>query len=130
MTNRTYRAVLGLSLLVVLYFDLNNVMYGIIALLFIEGATNLLVPDLLCKLRNCITHQETVYVDYSPVPNARINFDSERMWRLVVGVFLLIGYSSFETSWFFPWFMGFAIFGAGLSGVCPVLFAIRWLGFK
>jgi len=130
MTNRTYRAVLGLSLLVVLYFDLNNVMYGIIALLFIEGATNLLVPDLICKLRDCSTHQETVYVDSSSAANARINIDSERVWRLVVGVFLLIGYSSFEMFWFFPWFMGFAIFGAGLSGVCPVLFAIRWLGFK
>jgi hypothetical protein len=26
--------------------------------------------------------------------------------------------------------MGFAIFGAGLSGVCPVLLAIRWTGFR
>jgi hypothetical protein len=35
-----------------------------------------------------------------------------------------------ESLWFFPWFMGFAIFGAGLSGVCPVLISLKLLGFR
>ena len=64
------------------------------------------------------------------LPNARFNIESERVWRILVGLFLVVGYSLVEALWFFPWFMGFAIFGAGISGVCPVLIAVRYIGFK
>lgn len=130
MTNRTYRTVLGLMLLLVLYFELSIVMYGIIALLFIEGITNQLMPKVLSILCKCATKQAPVYINPELEMGAKFSMDAERVWRLAVGGFLLISYSLFDFLWFFPWFMGFAIFGAGLSGVCPVLFAIRWLGFK
>lgn len=130
MTNRTYRTVLGLMLLVGLYFELSMLMYGIIVLLFVEAITNQLVPKVLCKVCKCVTKQVPAYINHELETEAKFNMDAERVWRLVVGSFLLIGYSLFDFLWFFPWFMGFAIFGAGLSGVCPVLFAIRWLGFK
>ena len=71
-----------------------------------------------------------VFIDSEFVENSRFNIYSERVWRLVVGMFLLIGYSFYSVLWFLPWFMGFAIFGAGLSGLCPVLLAIHWIGFK
>jgi len=130
MSDRAYRAMMGLSLLIVLYFDLVYVMYGIIGLLFLEGITNLRLPILIGLVRKHAFNQNYVYVDRALVANSTFNLDSERIWRLVVGSFLFIGYVLFDLLWFFPWFMGFTIFGAGLSGVCPMLLVVRWLGFK
>jgi len=32
--------------------------------------------------------------------------------------------------WLLPWFVGFALIGAGLSGICPMVLALRWLGLR
>ena len=130
MSDRVYRAMMGLALLVVLYFDLNYAMIAIIVLLFFEGLTNYRLPILVGLLRKHVLKQDYDYADPSLVDGAKYNIESERVWRVVVGSFLFIGYFVIDALWFFPWFMGFAIFGAGLSGVCPVLLAVRWLGFK
>ena len=130
MTDRTYRTIMGFALLVVLYFEYQLAMYGIIGLLFFEGLTNIRIPMLVGVIRKTLLKQDYAYADSGLVENSRFNIESERLWRIVVGTFLFIGYFLVEALWFFPWFMGFAIFGAGLSGVCPVLLAIRWLGFK
>ena len=130
MSDRVYRAMTGLALLVVLYFDLNYAMIAIIVLLFFEGLTNYRLPILVGLLRKHVLKQDYDYADPSLVDGAKYNIESERVWRVVVGSFLFIGYFVIDALWFFPWFMGFAIFGAGLSGVCPVLLAVRWLGFK
>jgi len=130
MTDRMYRGLFGTAILIALYFDLSWLMYALIGLLFAEGVTNLRVPKLVCMLRKYLAKQKTDYVNYGEVTNPRFEVDSERVWRLVVGLFLLISFSYVNALWWFPWFMGFAIFGAGLSGVCPVLIAIRWIGFR
>ncbi len=131
MTDRSYRTLLGLLILVALYFELAWLMYGLIIILLLEGVTNFRIPILICKARKCMLKEEdSIYVDPAEVATARFAVDSERIWRLVVGSFLYIAYVHLDMLWFFPWFMGFAIFGAGLSGVCPVLLAIRWLGFR
>ncbi len=129
MTDRTYRTILGLILLIVLYFDLELAMYGVIAMLFIEGITNQRIPKIICFIRRYIDKPSPALADVSVIEGAPLNIDSERAWRISVGSFLFIGYS-IDLLWFFPWFMGFAIFGAGLSGVCPVLFGLRWIGFR
>ena len=130
MSDRTYRTLMGLALLVVLYFDLNFVMYVIIGILFIEGITNIRVPILVALIRSNVLKQSYEYTDSGLVEKAKFNIESERLWRIIVAAFLCVGYFLVEALWFFPWFMGFAIFGAGLSGVCPVLLAVRWFGFK
>lgn len=132
MSDRTYRTLLGLVLLVGLYFELPGLIYGLVVMLFVEGITNYRIPIIFCKFRKCVASARNP-LEYQPEPSNpkyRFNCDSERIWRLVVGLFLLISYYFYDQLWFFPWFMGFAIFGAGLSGVCPVLLAIRWVGFK
>lgn len=130
MTDRTYRGVFGAAILISLYFELDWLMFALIGLLFAEGITNQRVPKLICMMRNCLQKRHIGYVNYGQVASPRFNVDSERVWRITVGVFLLISHSYVEALWWFPWFMGFAIFGAGLSGVCPVLIGIRWVGFR
>lgn len=128
MSDRTYRLILGTLLLVSLYFEIGYLMVFIIGMLFFEGTTNLRLPLLLRKW------QRKTEADNAPAPDqpkTRFDFEAERAWRLIVGLMLAITYLGFyDTLWFFPWFMGFAIFGAGASGVCPVLIGVKWAGCR
>jgi len=130
VTDRAYRTLFGACILLALYFDLSLMMYILIGLLFAEGLTNQRVPILVSDIRNRVSVGEFHYVNLDMAVDSRFDTDAERVWRLSVGFFLLISYALIEPLWWFPWFMGFAIFGAGLSGICPVLMAIRWIGFK
>jgi hypothetical protein len=132
MSDRVYRSLLGLALLVGLYFELPELIYSLIAMLFFEGLTNLRLPKLVCHFRSCVNMQNVIaeYQVDQINPNFRFAMESEQAWRLLVGLLLLVTYQYYDQLWFFPWFMGFAIFGAGLSGLCPVLLAIRWIGFR
>ncbi len=132
MSDRIYRSALGLALLLGLYFELSELIYFLIAMLFFEGLTNLRLPKIVCHFSRCATKIKD-FTEYQADPfnvNYRFSMEAEQAWRLVVGLLLAVTYHFYDQLWFFPWFMGFAIFGAGLSGVCPVLLAIRWIGFK
>ncbi len=144
MTNRIYRLLVGSLLLIFLYFDLNSGIYFLILLMFLEGISNYLLPDLVNHfLQLDLSENENL----APVQNQyRFAFSSERAWRLVVSVLLFCSYILFNQNfaifpamiindfsyinWFFPWYMGFAILGAGISAVCPVLTLVKWVGFK
>ena len=130
MTDRAYRTILGVLLLICLYFDFDWLIYAMIMVLLVEGVTNQRVPRLVCSILKCTTKKSFDYVDAELVSESRFNMETEQVWRIVVSFFLIISYSIVDALWFYPWFMGFAILGAGLSGVCPVLLAIRWVGFK
>jgi len=130
VSDRMYRGVLGAAILIALYFELQWMMLALIGFLFLEGITNQRLPKIVCKIRNSVTDNTVQYVNSEVVTSPRFNVESERVWRVVVGLMLLVSFVFIETLWWFPWFMGFAIFGAGLSGVCPVLLGIRWTGFK
>jgi hypothetical protein len=131
MTDRIYRAILGFLLLLALAFDVVVLLYVLILMLFFEGVTNLCLTKLVYQFRTYLNSQSkpTEYVQ-DDNPYFRFNVESERVWRLLVGGSLAITFYFHEQLWFFPWFVGFAIFGAGISGVCPVLLVIRWAGFK
>ena len=132
MTDRTYRTLVGVALLIGLFFDSPMIVYALIVMMFIEGITNFRLPKAVCYVRNCVG-KDSDSIEYVAEgnPDFKYNTEAERVWRFVVGSLLLVTFHFFyEQLWFFPWFMGFAIFGAGLSGVCPVLLAIRWVGFR
>lgn len=131
MNERTYLFLVGATILAALYLELDTVIFGLSLWLAFEGITDLRLTTLLQKLRNkSIPPGLTVFKSQQ-----RFSFDAFRAWRLSVFVFLggsyllLQGYD-IQVLWFFPWFMGFAIMGAGASGVCPMLLLLRWAGFR
>jgi hypothetical protein len=129
MTERTFRIILGAILLAALYFDWRLVIYGYIVVLTFEGITNWRIPTLVSRLQG--DPDAGFACALSPGDTARLNFEAERALRLVVAAFLVISYIFFNKElWFFPWFIGFALFGAGLSGICPMVMGFRWAGFR
>ncbi|MHB1941831.1 MAG: YgaP-like transmembrane domain [Acidiferrobacteraceae bacterium] len=134
MSVRAYRFMLGTLLLTFLYFNLTDLIFALIAIVLIEGATNLRIDQLInAALRAIATRTpSTRNTTSDPVTSGyRFNFEAERAWRLLVGLVLLLSYALLHNPlWFFPWFMGFGILGAGISGVCPMLIGIKWCGFK
>ena len=129
MTERTFRIILGAILLAALYFDWRLVIYGYIVVLTFEGITNWRIPTLVSRLQGNFTAGSDCAL--SPGEKARINFEAERALRLAVAAFLVVSYILFNKElWFFPWFIGFALFGAGLSGICPMVMGFRWVGFR
>ncbi len=129
MSNRVYRLMLGMVLLICLYFDLQAVMLGVIALELLEGLTNLRVPVVVNRIAGWPPVDEPSCLGNTE--GARIPFDGERAWRLVVAFALFLSFILYaEQLWWFAWFMGFAILGAGLSGVCPMLISLKLIGFR
>ena len=130
MSNRLYRLIYGALLLIGLYFDQTILIYVLIGLATFEAITNVRIPKLISKIRlgNEGDPQEgTIGIDFT----VRTNFEAERGWRITVAAMLALSIFAFpNTLWFFPWFMGFAIFGAGISGVCPMFLLMKWIGLK
>ncbi|MHB8744575.1 MAG: hypothetical protein ACYC9L_15835 [Sulfuricaulis sp.] len=127
---RLYMFLIGSVLLLALYFELSGLLYTLAALVILEAVTNISAVKLLIKLTG--TSASNVCNTNSPntIGTSRFNFDAERAWQLSMGPMLIISYLFGNTVWFIPWFIGFAIIGAGLSGVCPWLIALRAIGFK
>jgi len=130
MSNRFYRLVYGGLLLVGLYFDQTLLIYSLIALAIFEALTNLRIPKLISKLRygnDGDPDEGNIGIDFK----VRTNFEAERGWRISVASMLALSIFMFPSAlWFFPWFMGFAILGAGISGVCPMFLVMKWIGLR
>ncbi len=131
MSSRLYLFVVGVSILSALYFEIDIMIYSVAAWLLFEGLTEIRLTRLFQKFSNQ-TVPEDLYVTQS---SYRFNFGAFRAWRFAMafmlgGSFFLWNVYDIEIVWFIPWFMGFAIMGAGISGVCPVLLLMRWAGFK
>ncbi len=131
MSERMFLFVIGAFILVALYFEVNIMIYVLCLWLLFEGATGIMLTRL--------SHKWLPIAD--PVgltmfrTQQRFNFEALRATRIIIATFLgvsffLLNESGIEILWFFPWFMGFAILGAGASGVCPIVLVSKWLGFK
>jgi hypothetical protein len=117
----------GASLVVALYFELSWVVYALIGLMLFEGLTNLRAANIF-RPEPALAAPSAVSEQERP---ARFNFAAQRAWHLTMAVVLLVSYVLFYNElWAFTWFVGFAVTGAGLSGVCPVLMFLKAIGFK
>jgi len=131
MSERLYLFLVGVLILVALYLEMEYLIYGLVILLIFEALTNIRITTLIQQARH--VSLDTGLVSFH---NAnRFNMEAVRVWRLFVSIILVLSYylvneQNLEVIWFFPWFMGFAIMGAGASGVCPVMLALKWIGFR
>jgi hypothetical protein len=127
MRERIYMLGVGASLLAALYFELAWLVYALIGLMLFEGLTSLRAANLFrpaAAAGPVSTATETGR-------RARFDFAAQRAWHLVMAAVLLVSYVLFYSKlWAFTWFVGFAVTGAGLSGVCPVLMFLKAVGFK
>ena len=130
MSNRLYRLLFGLLLLIALYFDAYPLIYTLVGVAVFEAITNLRVPLIVSRLRG-IDAPDTSEGSLGIAFHTRTDFEAERGWRLLVATMLALSVFVFpEPLWLFPWFMGFAILGAGISGVCPMFLALKWAGLR
>jgi hypothetical protein len=131
MSERVYLFLVGCIILAALYFELDGLMYALLILLAFEGITDIRLTTLLQDLRK--RRLAIGLVTFGS--RTRFGIDVMRAWRLVLCAvlstsFILVNQYGVDVIWFFPWFMGFAILGAGASGVCPMALALKWLGFR
>jgi len=131
MSERIYLAVIGAFILSVLYFEVDNMIYVLCLWLVFEAITNIRLTTLSLKLFPSPDPVGLTQFD----TRQRFDFDALRAARIIIafflgGSFLLLSEYGIEMLWFFPWFMGFAILGAGVSGVCPIVLLTKWIGFK
>jgi len=131
MSERIFLFIVGAFILISLYVEIDLLIYCLCIFLLFEGITDIRLTTLSQKMMNkTVPAGLTVFQT-----KLRFDFDSFRAWRIMVpfmlgGSFVLLNEHQIEILWFFPWFMGFAIMGAGVSGVCPMVLLIRWVGFK
>lgn len=132
MSDRTYRLFFGLVLLISLYFQLNYVVFALIALAALEGISNLRIPVIVTRLRNSLGGQVPMQENLTVAQGrGKYSFEAERALRLMMATFLALAFIVWPAHlWFIPWFIGFAMFGAGVSGVCPSLSLLKWVGFR
>lgn len=118
---------MGAWLIAGLLLNSHYVIYALAGLLLFEGLTNIRVPGLISRMRSYPTANGAETYN----PNTRVSFEAERGLRLIVILLVLIPMNSdIEFLWMLPWFVGFALIGAGLSGICPMVLALRWLGLR
>jgi len=127
MTERAYRIILGVALLVLLFLKQNVLIHALIGLLIFEGVTNLRIPILVSRLRfGAAGHPNLLSSECSKIP-----FDAERALRLIVAIFLLVSFVYFNAAlWFFPWFIGAMLLNAGITNICPMVMGLRWFGLR
>ena len=90
------------------------------------------------RLTTLIQNARGVSLDHGLVvrlSGKRFAIDGLSAWRVFVAFMLVLSYVliheyGYGVLWFIPWFMGFAIMGAGASGICPVLMGLHRVGFK
>ncbi len=131
MSERVFLFLVGTYILMGLYFDIDMMIYVLSLWLVFEGVSGVTLTRLSQKL---LPIAEPVGLTVFRTQQ-RFDFEALRATRIVIaaflgGTFLLLNEYNVDFLWFFPWFMGFAILGAGVSGVCPILLITKWAGFR
>lgn len=127
MTERSFRIIMGLWLVTGLYLNNVVIIYVLIGVLIVEGITSCRVPLLICKIRFGVGHCGFEKKSLTP----RVPFEAERALRFIVALFISLPlYPGLEYLWWFPWFIAFALIGAGFSGICPMVLALRYAGLR
>lgn len=127
MSERWYRLVQGIYLIVALYVENDAMIYAFMGLLTLEAIINFRLPVLIARVTTGLDDHD----EDSDEQCYTFSLESERLLRLFVVAFLLLSYVLFpETVWFFPWFVGAMLFLAGVTNICPMVMMFQFVGFK
>ncbi|WP_455199127.1 YgaP-like transmembrane domain [Kaarinaea lacus] len=130
MTEHTYRLVMGILLLIILYTDTNVFSYTIIGIILFEGLTNLRINLLVTRLRNKFG-ANLADMDGPLRENYRINFEAERAQRVVVALsFAALFFYSPDELWMINWMFAFGMLISGIVMFCPIIALFKAVGFK
>lgn len=129
MTERAYRFMIGILMLGFLFFQIEYAMFILLLLLSFEGLTNWRVPILISKIRY---PDKNIQVSEGENNHYTISYDAERRIRRIVFILVLLGTINYtaEAFWFFPWFVALMLLLAGVTGIYPMVMALRKLGLK
>jgi len=127
MSERMYRLLLGVILIAFLFFHWNAMLYAYVGVLLFEGVTNWRIPLLVSRIR----YGKDARNPEQAACAQGIPFDVERAFRLIIAAFLILSVVVYpEALWSIPWFLGFALSMAGITGVCPMAMALKKAGFR
>jgi len=128
MNERIFRLLLGATLLLILFLEQNDLLFFYIGVVTFEGLSNWRIPTLISKLR----HGPAYFEMAVETPGSyKYDFEAERAFRLTIAFILFVSCCIFpRTLWFLPWFMGFGLSMAGITGICPISITFKKLGFK
>ncbi len=129
MTERAYRLYIGLLMLVFLFFRFDYAVWGLLVLMTFEGLTNWRVPILITR---ALYPDNMIRVTEGENSHYLFNYDAERMLRWIVMLMILLGvlHQTENLFWFFPWFVALMLLLAGVTGICPMVMALRKMGLK
>ncbi|WJW74632.1 hypothetical protein QVG61_08960 [Thiohalobacter sp. IOR34] len=129
MSDSNFRLFIGIWLIVGLFFDEPRLLQALLVLLLFEGVTNLRLSLLLWRLR---FGGERHFPDAAcPAGVGCLPFEAERGLRLVLVLLLFPSLYLYPgTLWWVPWLVGYAMIAAGLSGICPMVLALRRAGLR
>ncbi|MCI0506928.1 MAG: DUF2892 domain-containing protein [Gammaproteobacteria bacterium] len=129
MSERSYRLVLGSTLLILIYVNYPPLYYAYIGLLFFEGITNWRIPILINRLRFGQDH--IIGRPALACSASALNFEAERAMRIVFGLILIPAIFFLPKDlWFINWIIASFLTLAGLVNFCPTVVTLRFLGFK
>lgn len=127
MSERHFRIIMGLWLVIGLYLNSTEIIYALLGLLILEGITNFRIPLIVCKIRFGSNHPGLE----KKIKTHKLSFEAERALRFIVALFITLQFiPGLELLWWLPWFTGFALIGAGFSGICPMVLALRYAGLR
>lgn len=129
MTERTYRLLVGLLIVTFLFFNLNYALWTLMVLMSLEALTNCRIPILVTRL---LYPKDVIKISSGENPNYRINYEAERMLRWICMSLILIGTANYteDMLWYLPWLVGLMLLISGVTGICPVVMALRKAGLK
>ena len=129
MTERAYRIIIGVLIIVFLFFHIDYAMWSLMALMSFEALTNWRVPIIASKL---LYPNDVIIVSEGENQNSTINYEAERMLRWIAMILMLTGLISYTENmfWYLPWLVGLMLLISGVTGICPMVMALRKAGLK
>ena len=129
MTERAYRLLIGILIIGFLFFQLNYAIWAIVFLMCFEALTNLRVPIVASKI---LYPNDIIKVTEGENQYSTVNYEAERMLRWITMLLILSGITRLteDLLWYLPWLVGLMLLLSGITGICPMVMALRKIGFK